>query len=139
MYDGVVRAPLIIRAPGKLPAGKPVDSLAEEVDVLPTLLELLGVPAPAGVQGQLLMGNPKQAVFAEFPTIRMARTREWKLVHYTRARYGELYHLAEDPYELTNLYDDPKYASARSDMQAILFDWFAGSADPKLAPERDLR
>ena len=67
----------------------------------------------------------------------MARTREWKLVHYTRAKYGELYHLTEDPHELTNLYDDPKYASARADMQGMLFDWLAGSQDPNLAPVRD--
>ena len=143
MYDGVVQTPLIIRAPGKLAAGTGVDRLAEEVDVLPTLLELLGVPAPSGVQGQSLVPlakNPsaahKQAVFAEFPTIKMARTTEWKLVHYTKARYGELYRLTEDPHELTNRWDDARYASARAYGRA-LFDWLAGSLDPKLAPERD--
>jgi arylsulfatase len=144
MYDGVVRVPLIIRAPGKVPAGVSIDSLVEEVDLMPTLLELLGVEAPVGVQGKSLVPlsrNPrarhKDAVFAEFPTIRMARTREWKLVHYNKAKYGELYHLTEDPYELTNLYDDPKYASSRADMQGLLFDWYAGSQDPKLAPVQD--
>ena len=137
MYDGVVKVPLIIRAPGKLPPGKRVDSLVEEVDLMPTLLNLLGVAAPLGVQGQSLMGKAKQAVFSEFPTIRMARTSEWKLVHYTKANYGELYHLSEDPYELDNLHADPKYANARADMEALLFDWLAGSQDPKLAPVRD--
>ena len=98
---------------------------------------------PVSVQGKSLVPltqNPKarhkEAVFSEFPTIKMARTREWKLVHYTKAKYGELYHLAEDPHELTNLYDDPKYASARADMQGILADWLATTTDPKLAPER---
>jgi len=135
MYDGVVRIPLIVRAPGKLPAGSVVNELCEEVDVLPTLLELLGVAAPAGVQGQsLVAGRKKSAVFAEFPTIKMARTREWKLVHYTRAKYGELYHLSEDAHELRNLWDDPKYAAARADMEGVLFDWLASTGDPKLAP-----
>jgi len=67
----------------------------------------------------------------------MARTKDWKLVHYTKARYGELYHLTEDPHELTNLHDDPKYAQARAEMEDMLLDWLAGSQDPNLAPVRD--
>jgi arylsulfatase A-like enzyme len=137
MYDSVVKVPLIIRAPGKIPAGKVVDSLAEEIDLMPTLLGLLGIDVPPGVQGQSLMGKGKSAVFSEFPTIRMARTKDWKLVHYNKARYGELYHLSEDPYELDNLYADPKYAPARAEMEGVLSDWLAGSQDPKLAPVRD--
>ena len=144
MYDGVTQVPLIIRAPGKIAAGTVVDSLVEEVDVMPTLLELLGVTAPLGVQGKSLMPvarNPqakhKDAVFSEFPTIKMARTKEWKLVHYPKAKYGELYHLSEDPHELTNLYADAKYAPARAEMESVLADWFIASQDPKLAPVRD--
>ena len=34
------------------------------------------------------------------------RTRKWKLIHYAGKAYGELYYLAEDPYELNNLYDE---------------------------------
>jgi arylsulfatase A-like enzyme len=143
MYDGVTQVPLILRAPGKLPARTVVDGLVEEVDVMPTLLELLGIDVPHGVQGKSLVplahnpkGRHKDAVFAEFPTIRVARTRDWKLVHYTRAKYGELYHLSEDPHELTNLYDDLKYAGARADMEGMLADWLATTTDPKLAPVR---
>ena len=143
MYDGVTQVPLIMRAPGQIPAGTVVDQLVEEVDVMPTLLELLGVKPPVGVQGTALVPlarNPKArhktAVFSEFPAIKMARTREWKLVHYSRAKYGELYHLTEDPHELTNLHADPGYAAARADMESLLADWLANSTDPKLAPER---
>jgi arylsulfatase len=135
MYDEVVHTPLILRAPGKIAAGSVVNDLCEEVDVMPTLLELLGMAPPLGVQGQSLFnGKKKSAVFSEFPTIKMARTREWKLVHYTKAKYGELYHLAEDPHELTNLWDDPRYATARADMEGLLVDWMTTSSDPKLAP-----
>jgi arylsulfatase A-like enzyme len=65
----------------------------------------------------------KDVVFAEFPTIKMARTREWKLVRYNGDRYGELYHLAEDPYELTNLWGDRKYADPRAKMERVLGEW----------------
>jgi len=109
------------------------------VDVMPTVLDLLSVSQPVGVQGKSLLpgAKRKEAVFAEFPTIKMARTREWKLVHYSKAKHGELYHLTEDPHELTNLYDDPKYAGARADMTGLLFDWYANSQDPKLTSVRD--
>jgi arylsulfatase A-like enzyme len=117
MYDAVTRVPLILRAPGKIPAGKVVDSLVEEVDVLPTLLDLLAVKHPAGIQGQSLFGPPKQTVFSEFPTIKMVRTTEWKLVHYPKAKHGELYHLAEDPHELTSLWFDPHYSEIRTDLE----------------------
>ncbi len=135
MYDGVTQVPLVIRAPGKLPAGSVISDLCEEVDVMPTLLELLGVNPPEGVQGQSLVHfKAKQAVFSEFPTIKMARTREWKLVHYTKAKYGELYHLKEDPHELVNLWADPQYAAARADLEGLLFDWMSSTQDPKFAP-----
>jgi arylsulfatase len=139
MYDGVVRTPLIVRAPGKIQAGTVRNELVEEVDVMPTLLDLLGVPVPSAVQGQSLVTNPKRknAVFSEFPTIKMARTRDWKLVHYTKAKHGELYNLKEDPHELYNLWDDPKYAGNRAEMEGILFDWLSTTGDPNLAPVKD--
>jgi hypothetical protein len=99
----------------------------------------LSVPVPAAVQGQSLVTNPKRknAVFSEFPTIKMARTRDWKLVHYTKAKHGELYNLKEDPHELYNLWDDPKYAGNRAEMEGILFDWLSTTGDPNLAPVKD--
>ena len=139
MYDGVVHTPLIVRAPGKIQAGTVRSELVEEVDVMPTLLDLLGVPVPTSVQGQSLVTNPKRknAVFSEFPTIKMARTRDWKLVHYTKAKHGELYNLKEDPHELYNLWDDPKYATNRAEMEGVLFDWLSSTGDPNLAPVKD--
>jgi arylsulfatase A-like enzyme len=133
-----------VKAPGKLAASTVVEGLVEEVDVMPTLLDLLSISPPVGVQGKSLVplaknpnGRHKDVVFSEFPTIKMARTRDWKLVHYTKAKHGELYDLRNDPHELTNLYADPKYASRRAEMVGVLADWLANSTDPKLAPVRD--
>ena len=138
MYDEVLRTPLIIRAPGRIQPGGRVDKLVEEIDVLPTVLELLGIPAPDGVQGvNLLTDRKKQAVFAEFPTIKMVRTLEWKLVHYPGAKHGELYDLKNDPHELFNLWADPKYAVQRAEMAGLLADWLIRSQDRKVGPVRD--
>jgi arylsulfatase A-like enzyme len=134
-YDEVVRVPLILRLPGKIPAGRRVKSLAEQIDLAPTVLELLGVEKPACMQGRsLLAGKARRAVHSEFANIKMLRTDEWKLVHYLHAPYGELYNLREDPHELYNLYDDAGAAKARHEMEAGLADWLIDSQDPLLAP-----
>lgn len=138
-YDEVVHAPLILRAPG-LPAGKRVADLVETVDLLPTLLELLGIAKPGGVQGRSLLpaiaGPERRAgvVHSEFPGAKMVRTREWKLIHYVRAPYGELYNLKEDPHELYNRSDDSACAAGKSEMLARLADWLVNTEDPLLPP-----
>lgn len=140
-YDEVVHVPCVIRAPGKLPAGRRVRDLVEEIDVMPTVLELLGVRVPEAVQGRSLMplvegkrATPKRAVYSEFPTMKMVRTEQWKLVHYVHAPYGELYDLKNDPQELRNLYDDPGYTHVRAEMKSMLADWLIDSQDPARPP-----
>jgi arylsulfatase len=137
-YDEVVRVPLILRAPGLSP--KRVSDLVETVDLMPTLLSLLGVSIPDQVQGRSLLpviaGSERRngPVYSEFPTTKMIRTREWKLVHYVGAKYGEMYNLKEDPHELYNRWDDASCLAARSEMQARLADWFVQTEDRLLAP-----
>ncbi len=48
-FDGVVHVPLLVKIPGR--DGHPVDALASQVDLLPTLLELVGAKPPAGIDG----------------------------------------------------------------------------------------
>jgi arylsulfatase A-like enzyme len=140
MYDEVVRTPLIIRAPGKLPAGHRVTALTETIDLMPTVLELLGITPSARIQGRSLLpviagtSAGRDAVHAEFATTKMLRTNDWKLVHYVGQPLGELYNLREDPHELNNLYDDPAYQRIRSEMQSRLIDWLIRTADPALPP-----
>jgi arylsulfatase A-like enzyme len=54
---------------------------------------------------------------------KMVRTREWKFVHDPMGDTDELYHLADDPWEITNLADDPNYADVRREMALRLADW----------------
>ena len=139
-YDEVVQVPLILKAPGKLPAGRRVAPLIETVDLMPTLLELLGVEAPAGIQGRSLLpvidGREKRnrVAHSEFPGAKMIRTADWKLVHYLHAPFGELYNLRDDPQELYNRWDDPAASKARHEMEQMLADWLIDSQDPLLAP-----
>lgn len=52
-YDCITRVPLMIWAPGRVPVCRS-DALVESIDLLPTLLELAGVPRPRGIQGRSL-------------------------------------------------------------------------------------
>jgi arylsulfatase A-like enzyme len=112
-----------------------VKALVEEIDLLPTVLELVGLRVPPGVQGQSLFNaKPRRAVHSEYSNIKMIRTPEWKLVHYLHAPHGELYNLKEDPHELYNRFADPGAANACREMQSQLADWLIDSHDPLLPP-----
>lgn len=54
LYDSTIRVPLIIADPRASARGKVVDDVVQHVDLAPTLLELAGVPADAGMDGRSL-------------------------------------------------------------------------------------
>ncbi len=53
-YGELAHVPLFVRWPAGIPAGRPVDELVQLIDVMPTLLDLSGLPHPDGMQGQSL-------------------------------------------------------------------------------------
>jgi len=79
-YDCLTRVPLIMSYPGVIPAGKRDDSMANLVDVVPTLLQLQGIPVPRAMQGQPLptvtATEPRDVTFSEYgaggPPFRMS-------------------------------------------------------------------
>jgi choline-sulfatase len=118
LFDELIRVPLMMSYPGVLPQGRTIDTLVEGIDVLPTVLDLLGVPAPSVTQGRsllpLIRGTARpgpQRVFAETTTcgrscpegesqgrLQTIRTPTWKLIR-TEDAGGErfaLYHIASD-------------------------------------------
>ena len=50
LYDRGIGTPLLVRWPGRVPAGLTVESLVSSIDVMPTLLEACGLPVPGSVQ-----------------------------------------------------------------------------------------
>jgi arylsulfatase A-like enzyme/Tfp pilus assembly protein PilF len=54
VYDSTVRVPLFVRLPGGAGGGRVVDAAVSHVDLLPTVLDLVGVAPPAGVHGRSL-------------------------------------------------------------------------------------
>jgi arylsulfatase A-like enzyme len=70
LHDSLVRVPLVISAPGRVPQGLRDGSPVNLVDVVPTLLRLQGLSIPSAMQGQALPtatdASPRDAVFSEY-------------------------------------------------------------------------
>jgi len=94
LYDRGIATPLIVRWPGRVPAGSDRNALVSTIDVMPTLLEAVGAPVPEDMEGRsflpLLLGEApdahRDAIFAEMtdhveyiPT-RAVRTERWKYI-----------------------------------------------------------
>ena len=141
LYDTTLRIAFLM-AGGPIPAGLRVKQQARTVDLLPTVLELMGLKAPQGMQGTSLAPAfrgkevPTAYSYAEtlFPKfnmgwaeIRAMRTNRWK---YIRAPKPELYDLAQDPAETTNVIAN--HAAEAQELEAQLKAVSAGAE--KVAP-----
>ncbi|MBN1402107.1 MAG: DUF4976 domain-containing protein, partial [Anaerolineae bacterium] len=74
------------------------------------------------------MHGPHDPAVRDF--VAMVCTRDWKYVHWPNRGLGELYHLANDPYELTNLFDDPAHAARLAEMRLRLLNRFMNNQRP---------
>jgi arylsulfatase A-like enzyme len=141
MYDTSVKVPVIISRPGHVPEGAVNGNLLSHYDVMPTILEYLGMEDPGAgdrpgtsfaplLRGEELKGRDSVVVYDEYGPVRMIRTREWKYVH--RYPYGpnELYDLANDPGEEKNLVDGEEHADRVKELRDGLEEWFLRYADP---------
>jgi choline-sulfatase len=115
VYDSTLRVPLMLSWPDRVPVGHRVSAPVRSIDLAPTLLDLAGQPPLPEVQGRslvpLLTGNtaPPADAYAEsyFPLLYMGwsplrslQEERWKFIE---APTPELYDLANDPGERTNL------------------------------------
>jgi arylsulfatase A-like enzyme len=114
LYEGTVRVPLILSGP-RVPSGKVLEETVQTVDLVPTLLDLLDIPVPDGLDGRIvdLEGSREESsldpVYLE--TEIPERNYGWSPLRgvvdgrlkYILAPREELYDLAADPGERTNL------------------------------------
>ncbi len=115
LYEMVLRVPLLLYAEGRLPAGRVVATRVRLIDILPTVLDVLTVAPPAGVEGVSLVPaveRPRrkdldvyieslypEENFGWAPLVGLVSDR-WKFIH---APQDELYDLKKDPGEERNL------------------------------------
>lgn len=141
-YDDALRIPLLISAPGVTPQGAVSDAFVEEVDFLPTLLDLAGVECPKHVQGKsfyaLLNGEStthREDVFSEYQFINnpdyqniiesseqfaSIRNMQHRLTVCLGHEGGQLFDYDLDPDCLHNRWNDATYADVRASMERRL-------------------
>jgi arylsulfatase len=149
-FESSVHVPFLLKYADRVAAGKR-DELIGMVDVLPTLLELCGLPVAKRVQGRSFAkpsAEGRDMVFSEniipeiitggnmnmgfvpgqgvagirHPDAKMVRTRRWKLNHYP-GHGEELYDLENDPHEERNLAGEPAHRAIVGDLRQAILDW----------------
>jgi arylsulfatase A-like enzyme len=123
LYEGGIRVPMIVRWPGRVPAGRVSDFAWSFQDFLPTAADLAGIKPPAGIDGisvlPTLLGqrqSPHPYLYWELPRydsktgtfpdpvpMQAVRMGHWKAVRPKPGGPVELYDLARDPGETTDL------------------------------------
>jgi arylsulfatase A-like enzyme/tetratricopeptide (TPR) repeat protein len=116
LYEGTMRVPLIFYAENHLPPGRVIRSRVRLIDIMPSIMDLLGLPAPEGCQGTSLIpyieGRKKTDLDSYIETFYPRENFGWSelvgLVRenwkYIRAPKPELYNLQSDPGEDDNVF-----------------------------------
>lgn len=111
LYDELIRVPLIITLPEKRQYHEVIDTQTRTIDIMPTILDVVGIPHYNFLMRgesllRLLHGRTHrfpQFAYSEFGDRSSLRTKEWKLIYTAGDNGYELYHLKNDPKELTNV------------------------------------
>ncbi len=189
LYEEGTHVPLVVWAPGRVPAGSVRSELASHIDIAATSLHFAGIPLPAHMESRPLFGpdsRPREFAisardrcdetverlrsvrkgtftyirnfYPERPHLQpnaykdgkeiVVRLRELyaqgKLAGHPAERLfavprpkEELYDRKTDPWELTNLAEDPAHAQTLSALRGILDGWIRETNDQGQTPETE--
>lgn len=133
-YEEAVRVPFLIRWQGQLAEGAKRDFVFNTVDIMPSLLSLMGLPIPEEVEGTdlsacirgeadtqegaLMMCTGPTAVFGDGNEWRAYRTKQYTYAVFKADGLELLFDNRRDPYQMENLMGDPAYAETAADLRA---------------------
>jgi len=152
-FDQSFHIPLIFRDPragAERTRGRQVDAFTENVDIMPTILDCLGVPVPEQCDGEPLSpfcrgetpanwreeahwgfdfrnfkgddGNPILGLKPDQCSVNVIRDKRYKYVHFT-ALPALFFDLEKDPHELQNLVDQPGYRDRVLEYAQKMLSW----------------
>ena len=145
-YEGSVRVPMLVWAPGLVPHGVS-EAVVRNLDLAPSFLDLAGIPKPAQMEGAswlpLAEGGMADATWKPgdfiyeyywewtFPinptTFAIERDRIKYIQYHGVWDMEELYDLRSDPGETNNLIGDPLYYNKKVELRAALYRQLADS------------
>lgn len=155
-YEESVKVPFLVYAPGVFKGGKIIDKMEQNIDVAPTILEMAGLKKPDYMPGRsfipLLKGdtaNWRTKIFYEYyweydfpmtPTTYGVRTDQYKYIRYMGVwDQNELYDIKNDPNEIHNLINEPKYQPIAKKMVGELFDWLEDTKGLQIPIKRTVK
>jgi arylsulfatase A-like enzyme len=139
MYDHTVGVPLIMAGPG-VPQDRRLSTQTYLRDLYPTICDFAGLAVPTPVEGKslrpILSGKETQLYpelyaywhrsdFSPIPTQQMVRTERWKLIFYSHLQYYQLFDLANDPDERSDVSNAIEHAATRRELERKLTTYFA--------------
>jgi len=142
MYEETYHIPLIARVPGMTKPESTCDHLVSNMDLATTVLDLAGLAIPDSHDGRSLVplfedpgAEWRDDLMCEFHghrflySQRMVRWDRYKYV-FNAPDWDELYDLERDPWEMTNLINDPAYQATVREGRRRLLQWIDDSDDP---------
>lgn len=155
-YEESAKVPFLIRCPEIFEGGKVNESMIQNIDVAPTILETAGIRKPEHMQGRsiipLLKGSEtewRDKVFYEYyweydfphtPTMHGVRTERYKLIQYHGIwDTNELYDLQEDPHEMNNLIASPEHRQLVEDLTTDIYDWLESTGGMQIPLKRTVK
>jgi len=127
-YEEAACVPLILSGKPMLPwRGTVEKKLAQLGDVMPTLLDICGIPVPDTVEGIPLLSKEEHPyLYGEVSegekATRMIRWKQYKLIYYPCGNVIQLFDLEKDRKESHNCAKDPEYKQVLETMIAFLVE-----------------
>lgn len=136
-YEEAVRVPFLVKWKGRLAENEKRDFVFNTVDIMPSLLSMMGLPVPAEVEGKdlsaciegmadteegaLMMCTGPTAVFGDGNEWRAYRTKRYTYAVFKADGMELLFDDQKDPLQLHDLMDDPCYAQVAADLKAKMY------------------
>lgn len=152
LFEELIHVPLIIRFPGGMGKGLRIKTVVRTIDIAPTLLETLGIPVPAEMEGDSLLPIIRGEDDRDRPAVSQTQTALYSMdclvrppfKYIERVESGEvvrsLYDLEEDPKEKENLASDRNHVmeSMRQELHAFPIAVEEEDLDEDIQPMDDL-
>jgi arylsulfatase A-like enzyme len=149
-YEASVRVPMLAYCPELIKPKTVIKNMVQNIDIAPTIMEICGLKKAPQMRGQsmlaLLKGEKvaswRDKIFYEYfwendfpqtPTTFGVRTDKYKYIRYQGIwDTNEFYDLENDPFEMNNIIDDPKYQAVIKEMNSSLFEWLEKTGGMKI-------